>query len=259
MKIPMYQVDAFTDRVFGGNPAAVCILESWLDDRILQAIAAENNLSETAYLIERDGFYDLRWFTPKAEIDLAGHPTLASAKVVFDILKPDWAQVRFESSSGPLLVSREGDFLVMDFPARPGNPCYPPLELIQGLGAHPQEVYLARDHLAVFETEAQVRAIQPDPAALVNLESMGVIVTAPGEGRDFVSRFFAPKMGILEDPVTGSAHCTLIPYWSHRLGKKELSARQVSERVGELRCRDMGERVSIAGQAVFYMAGHIEI
>ncbi len=260
MKIPMYQVDAFTDRVFGGNPAAVCVLPGWLEDSLLQSIAAENNLSETAFLIERDGFYDLRWFTPKAEIDLAGHPTLASAMVVFEILKPGWEEVRFESSSGPLTVNLEEDgFLSMDFPARPGQPCDPPPDLVRGLGVEPEEVLLARDHLAVFASEEEVRSIEPDYGALMNLDSMAVIATAPGVERDFVSRFFAPKMGIPEDPVTGSAHCTLIPYWSSRLNRKELFARQISERVGELRCRDRGDRVTLAGQAVLFLEGNIKI
>lgn len=257
MQIPMYQVDAFTDRVFGGNPAAVCILEHWLADHVLQAIAAENNLSETAFLVEREGGYGLRWFTPKAEIDLAGHPTLAAAKVVFDLLRPEWTQVRFQSPSGLLTVRREGRMLSMDFPARPGRPCVPPPALLVGLGARPREVLLARDHMAVFETEEEVRAIEPDLAALLKLDSMGVIVTAPGRERDFVSRFFAPKVGIVEDPVTGSAHCTLVPYWSRRLGRQELTARQVSERVGELWCRDQGDRVILAGQAVLYLEGRI--
>ncbi len=260
MKIPMFQVDAFTDRVFRGNPAAVCVLDEWPEDRILQAVAAENNLSETAYLKEREGGYDLRWFTPRTEIDLAGHPTLAAAKVVFDFLKPGWEKVCFDSPGGPLTVTlEEGGFLALDFPSRPGRPCDPPRNLIRGLGAEPEETFLARDHLAVFETEEEVRAINPDPAALLKLDSMGVIATAPGEDRDFVSRFFAPKVGILEDPVTGSAHCTLIPYWSARLGKKDLTARQVSERTGELRCRDEGERVVMAGQAVLYLEGSIHI
>ena len=259
MKIPMFQVDAFTDRVFGGNPAAVCVLGGWLPDQVMLDIAAENNLSETAFLKERADGFDLRWFTPKAEIDLAGHPTLAAAHTVFEILKPGWERVLFHSPSGPLTVVKEDGFLSMDFPSRPGRPCDVPAELVQGLGAEPAGVLLARDHLAVFQTQEQVLALKPDFNALARLESMGVIVTAPGEDRDFVSRFFAPKMGILEDPVTGSAHCTLVPYWSARLGKNELSARQVSERGGELRCRDRGERVTLAGQAVLFLEGYIRI
>jgi len=259
MKIPLFQVDAFTGRLFGGNPAAVCLLESWLDDHVLQSIATENNLSETAFLIPREGCYDLRWFTPKAEIDLAGHPTLAAAHVVFELLEPGLSRVRFLSPSGPLTVTKEEDRLAMDFPSRPGKPCPPPEPLLRGLKAVPKEVLLARDHLAVFETEDQVLALSPDMAALSELDSMAVIVTAPGREVDFVSRFFAPKMGIPEDPVTGSAHCTLIPYWSERLGKKELRARQVSERIGELWCRDQGERVTISGQAVLFLEGQIHL
>ncbi len=259
MKIPMFQVDAFTDRVFGGNPAAVCLLAGWLPDPVLQNIAAENNLSETAFLVEQADGYALRWFTPKAEIDLAGHPTLAAAHTVFEILKPGGERVLFHSPSGLLTVVKEGRFLSMDFPSRPGQPCGAPAELVQGLGAEPREVLLARDHLAVFDTQEQVRALEPDFSVLAGLESMAVIVTAPGSDRDFVSRFFAPKVGIAEDPVTGSAHCTLVPYWSARLGKKELAARQVSERGGELKCRDRGDRVTLAGQAALYLEGYIWI
>ena len=260
MKIPMYQVDAFSDRVFGGNPAAVCVLGGWPGDEVMLSVAQENNLSETAFLIERADGYDIRWFTPAAEIDLAGHPTLASAMVVFEILKPGWKEVRFQSPSGPLTVTREADgFLSMDFPSRPGRPCEISPELVKGLGARPRELLLARDHLAVFDREEEVAGLRPDFAALAGLESMGVIATAPGRERDFVSRFFAPRMGIPEDPVTGSAHCTLIPYWAGRLGKKELTARQISARVGELRCRHRGERVAIAGRAVLYLEGYIYI
>ena len=200
MKIPMFQVDAFTDRVFGGNPAAVCVLGGWLPDQVMLNIAAENNLSETAFLKEREDGFDLRWFTPKAEIDLAGHPTLAAAYTVFEILKPGWERVLFHSPSGPLTVVKEDGFLSMDFPSRPGRPCGVPAELVQGLGAEPRELLLARDHLAVFETQDQVLALKPDFNALARLESMGVIVTAPGEDRDFVSRFFAPQDGHSRGP-----------------------------------------------------------
>lgn len=259
MKIPMFQVDAFTSKVFGGNPAAVCVLAEWLPDEILQAIAVENNLSETAFIIKRNGHYDIRWFTPEAEIQLAGHPTLASAYVVFEILEPGRIEVRFESPSGPLTVSKEGSRLVMDFPSVPGKPCDPPEALIRGLGMEPQEVVLARDHLALLESEDRVLGVEPDMLALSELETMGVIITAPGKEVDFVSRFFAPKMGIPEDPVTGSAHTTLIPFWAEKLGKNELTARQVSQRGGQLWCRDLGERVSIAGEAVLFFECRIEI
>ena len=257
MIIPMYQVDAFTDHAFGGNPAAVCVLGGWPADELMQNIAAENNLSETAFLVESDDGYDIRWFTPKAEIDLAGHPTLASAFVVFHCLKPGSRRVRFDSPSGPLFVSEDQGLISLDFPSRPGEPCGIPEALIKGLGAKPAELYLARDHLAVFESEDEVLALEPDFPALGGLESMGVIVTAPGREADFVSRFFAPMMGISEDPVTGSAHCTLIPYWAKRLGEAKLSARQVSERVGVLSCEDRGDRVTMAGKAVLYLEGRI--
>ena len=257
MKIPMYQVDAFTDHVFGGNPAAVCVLGDWLENETMQNIAAENNLSETAFLVEAEDCFKLRWFTPKAEIDLAGHPTLAAAHVVFHCLKPGLREVRFESPSGPLLIKEEKGLINMDFPSRPGKPCGATPELARGLGAEPVELYLARDHMAVFETEEQILALKPDFPRLSGLDSMGVIVTAPGREVDFVSRFFAPKMGINEDPVTGSAHCTLIPYWARRLGKSRLSARQVSERIGVLACEDKGERISMAGKAVLYLEGFI--
>ena len=257
MKVPLYQVDAFTDRLFQGNPAAVCPLENWPEDRIMQAMAQENNLSETAFLIDRGDFYDLRWFTPKAEIDLAGHPTLATAFVVFEFLKPGLTEVRFETRSGTLTVTRQETRLAMDFPVRPANRVDPPEALLSGLGITPAEVLLARDHMAVFESEEQIRKLHPRMDRLAELDSMGVIVTAPGIEADFVSRFFAPKMGIPEDPVTGSAHCTLVPYWSKRLGRKKLHARQLSERGGELFCEDLGERVMISGEAVLYLTGEV--
>ena len=257
MKVPLYQVDAFTGRLFQGNPAAVCPLSEWLEDSTLQAIAEENNLSETAYFLERGDKYELRWFTPKAEIDLAGHPTLATAFVICRLLRPGLEEVGFETKSGPLTVRRSGDWFAMDFPARPGEQCPAPAALTAGLGLEPVEVRKARDFLAVFETEDQVRAIRPRQEHLMQLEATGIIVTAPGREVDFVSRFFAPRMGIPEDPVTGSAHCTLIPYWSERLNLKKLEARQVSDRGGEILCEDLGRRVTISGRAVLYMEGTI--
>jgi PhzF family phenazine biosynthesis protein len=260
MKIPMFQVDAFTGEVFGGNPAAVCVLGDWLEDSRMQAIAAENNLSETAFLVRREGSYALRWFTPRAEIDLAGHPTLASAFVVFEMLEPGVTEVRFETlRSGVLTVRKEGSALAMDFPSRPAEPCTAPEALVQGLGVSPAKTLKARDHLVVLESETAVHAVRPRFDLLETLDSLGVIVTAPGDNCDFVSRFFAPKHGIPEDPVTGSAHCTLIPYWADRLGKKSLHAFQVSARGGELFCEDRGERVCIAGRAVLYLEGQIWI
>jgi PhzF family phenazine biosynthesis protein len=255
--IPLYQIDAFTGRLFAGNPAAVCPLEEWLSDAQMQAIAAENNLSETAFFVHRGEAYDLRWFTPTVEVDLCGHATLASAFVVFQYLEPERGEVRFETRSGPLIVRREGELLVMDFPARPPQPCSVPYALEEALGAAPVELWESRDYMAVFDTEEQVRGLAPDMDALVRVGHFAVIVTAPGREVDFVSRFFAPASGVAEDPVTGSAHCTLAPYWARRVGKTRLHARQVSARGGELFCEHRGERVTIAGRAVRYLEGTI--
>lgn len=262
MKLPLYQIDAFTDHVFGGNPAAVVVLERWLPDAVLAAIAAENNLAETAFVIPGQGACPLRWFTPKAEIDLCGHATLATADVLFRAYFPERQQLVFSTLSGDLTVTRarraEADCLSMDFPARPGVPDRSDA-LVAALGAVPQAVLRARDWMAVFATEAEVRALKPDFRALAALDTVGMIATAPGESVDFVSRFFAPRMGIDEDPVTGSAHCTLVPYWSERLGKRTLVARQVSARGGTLWCEQEGARVRMSGQAVQYLRGEIEI
>lgn len=257
MRIPIWQVDAFAGRVFGGNPAAVCHLESWIDDGLLQSIAAENNLSETAFLVGGSGRYRIRWFTPTKEVDLCGHATLASGHVIFEKLEPGRLNAVFDSRSGPLTVAREGDLLALDFPARPAEPVDPPPELMQGLGGRPREVLAAGDYLVVYGGEDEVRGLSPDYESLMELDLRGVIVTAPGHDVDFVSRFFAPGYGIPEDPVTGSAHCTLVPYWSKRLGKKTLHSLQVSERVGELYCEDRGERVKIAGRVALYLEGSI--
>lgn len=252
MSLGIYHVDAFTRRLFGGNPAAVCPLSDWLADDLMLGIAAENNLSETAFFVNRGVHYDLRWFTPAVEVDLCGHATLAAAHIVFTELKKKATEARFQTRSGLLTVKRSGDLLVMDFPARPGAPIAPAPELLHGLGRPPKEVLKARDVLCVYEREEEVRALKPDFAALAQVDGLGVIATAPGEAADFVSRFFAPRAGINEDPVTGSAHCTLVPYWSQRLKKKELLAHQVSARGGELYCTDRGERILIAGHAVTY-------
>ncbi len=259
MEIPLYQVDAFTGQVFHGNPAAVCPLEAWLDDETMRAIAAENNLSETAFFVREGEGYALRWFTPKAEVDLCGHATLASAFVILEILDPTRQQVAFSTKSGTLTVTREGPRLVMNFPSRPGESATASEALLRGLGREPQAVFRSRDYLVLYDSEATVRALVPDMAALMEVDRLGVIVTAPGEQVDFVSRCFAPRLGVPEDPVTGSAHCTLIPYWSKRLGKAEMIAWQVSERGGELFCTDLGERVKVAGQAVLYMQGTIRL
>jgi PhzF family phenazine biosynthesis protein len=259
MQLPLYQVDAFTSKTFGGNPAAVCPLERWLPDAVLQAIATENNLSETAYFVPRGDDYELRWFTPVAEIDLAGHPTLATAWVMIRYLGVTRDPIMFHTKIGDrLAVARDGDRLAMDFPARPPVP-RDIGDVAGALGAEPIEVLAARDGFAVFAREEEVRALAPDMARVAALDGLGLIATAPGTDCDFVSRFFAPKHNIPEDPVTGSAHTTLIPYWSARLGKSEMFARQVSARGGEIWCRHRGERVTIAGQCAPYLVGTIEI
>jgi predicted PhzF superfamily epimerase YddE/YHI9 len=259
LRIPYYQVNAFTSESFAGNPAGVCLLEQWLPDDLLQRIAAENNLSETAFLVRRDGFYDLRWMTPTNEVDLCGHATLASAFVLLFEMGLSQQRVVFQTLSGRLSTSLLGDSLELDFPSRPPKKCSPPEELIKGLGRAPAEVLKSRDYLAVYHSAAEVAALQPDMALLVELDSLGIIVTGPGIDTDFVSRFFAPKVGVPEDPVTGSAHCSLIPYWSDRLGKSEMVARQISKRGGELFCQMRGERVGIGGRAVTYCRGELEI
>ncbi len=257
VRIPLYQIDAFTDRLFAGNPAAVCPLENWPDEKLLQAIAAENNLSETAFLVPVEEGYHLRWFTPRVEVDLCGHATLASAYVVFHYLKPSLDQVVFHTRSGPLVVRRRGEWLAMDFPARRPEPAEPAPGLIEALGSTPQAIYKSRDYMAVYQSEREVRRLNPDMAALARVEMFAIIVTAPGEQADFVSRFFAPACGVPEDPVTGSAHCTLAPYWAARLGKTRLRALQVSQRGGEILCQVQGPRVILRGKAVLYMEGVI--
>jgi len=260
MNIPYFQIDAFSDKCFGGNPAGVCLLDHWPAEETMQAIGAENNLSETAFLVPTGpGQYDLRWFTPEVEVDLCGHTTLASAFVIFRYVDRTLEAVTFDTKSGPLRVNKDGDRLTMGFPARPPSPCPLPEELVAGLGATPLEVHRARDYLALFESEEQIRQLRPDFSRLAQLDTTGIIVTAKSETADFVSRFFAPAVGIPEDPVTGSAHCTLIPFWSERLGKSDLHAFQVSRRGGELFCRDAGDRVIISGLAVTYLRGTIEI
>lgn len=256
--IAYFEVDAFAGKLFRGNPAGVCPLRKWLDDAVMQSIAAENNLAETAFFVPRGDDYDLRWFTPTVEVDLCGHATLASAFVLFSELGFSGDSVRFHSRSGPLTVSKSGGVLTLDFPSRPPKPCVTPKALIDGLDAKPIEVSKARDYFAVFNNEQEIRSLKPDFGLLETLDEK-VIVTAPGSDCDFVSRFFAPTAGINEDPVTGSAHCTLIPYWSQRLGKSRLFARQLSKRGGELFCEQAGDRVRIGGNAVLYLKGEIEL
>ncbi len=266
MKLPLYQIDAFASRVFTGNPAAVCPLEAWLPDDVMQAVAAENNLSETAFFVpegpERNGFA-LRWFTPATEVDLCGHATLATAHLIMNRLDPGRGQVDFHTrQAGTLTVRRQEDLLAMDFPARPPQPVEPCPGLLEALGGGPAQVLAARDYLVVYESAAAVRALQPDMAGLTNIDRFAVIATAPGDGADdcdCVSRFFAPAQGVAEDPVTGSAHCTIVPYWSRRLGKADIHAHQASARGGDLYCRDAGERVIIAGRCAFYLEGSIHL
>lgn len=259
MDIPFYQIDAFTNRVFAGNPAGVCLLERWLEDFLLQSIAAENNLSETAFLVPSGPNYELRWFTPTVEVDLCGHGTLASAFALFEYLTPQAQRLVFQTRSGILSVERQGDLLMMDFPSRPPEPCPLPAQLAEILGMAPVETLRARDLLVVYNEEDQVRRLEPDLEKVAALDTFGLIITAPGKNSDFVSRFFAPKVGVPEDPVTGSAHSSLIPYWSKRLGKKELHALQLSKRGGELFCVDREPRVSIGGRAVAFLKGTIRI
>ncbi|MBI4904902.1 MAG: PhzF family phenazine biosynthesis protein [Acidobacteria bacterium] len=259
MKIPIYQVDAFSDRPFRGNPAAICPLESWLPDETLQAIAAENNLSETAYFVADGDAFQLRWFTPAVEVDLCGHATLASAHVLWMHLGQSSDKLNFDTKSGRLSVTREGPLMALDFPSRPPEPCEVDENLVPALGLQPLQVLGARDYLVVYATEDEVRGLRPEMSRLAQIDRFATIVTAPGEDCDFVSRFFAPAKGVPEDPVTGSAHTTLIPYWSRRLKKAKLHARQISARGGELFCEDRGERVSIAGKAVTFLVGAIEV
>ena len=258
MQIPIYQVDAFSSRLFAGNPAAICPLDKWLPDDVMQSIAAENNLAETAFFVPENGSYRLRWFTPGVEVDLCGHATLATAYVILNKLSSNRESVSFQTKSGELIVRRKDDLFSLDFPSRPPQRCDVHPRLIEAMGTVPLEVMAARDYLVVYESEEQVRTLQPNFDLLTQMDRFAVIVTAPGSGDiDFVSRFFAPSKGIPEDPVTGSAHCTLIPYWARSLGKTQLRARQISKRGGELWCEDRGERVIIAGRAALYLEGTI--
>ena len=257
MPIPIYQVDAFSARVFGGNPAAVCPLESWLPDDVLQSIAAENNLAETAYFVKTGDRYHIRWFTPTVEVDLCGHATLASAFVILTRLTPNKTEVHFHSKSGELAVAREGDRFSLDFPSRPPEKCKAPPALLAALRGEPALVLAARDYLVVYDSEDEIADLSPDMGLIAGLDRFAVIVTAPGKNSDFVSRFFAPAKGVPEDPVTGSSHCTLTPYWAKRLGKSHLHAFQISPRRGELWCEDRGARVKISGHAVCFLEGTI--
>jgi predicted PhzF superfamily epimerase YddE/YHI9 len=261
MKFPMYIVDAFTSQVFSGNQAAVILLKEWLPDNVLQKIAAENNLSETAFIKDKDSNFEIRWMTPTTEIDLCGHATLASAHILLHELRSTEARISFQSKSGMLGVSRgSGGLLTLDFPSRPGEKLsQAPGGLLRGLRSTPLEVYRSRDVMAVFETEDEIRALAPDFDALREVDATGIIATAPGKKVDFVSRFFAPRIGILEDPVTGASHCSLTPYWAKRLKKNALHAAQLSARGGELFLNLKEDRVEIGGHATTYLRGEIEI
>lgn len=259
MKLDIYQIDAFAEKQFEGNPAAVVSLDKWLPDAVMQAIAEENNLAETAFFVPSENGYHIRWFTPSKEVKLCGHATLASAYVLFTFLGYKEKVLSFESLSGELLVTKVGDLLTLDFPAQPPEICNTSTRLTEGLGKAPVECLKHDDYIAVFENEEDVLNITPSHEVLKQLDLRGVIVTAPSVEFDFVARFFAPKLGVPEDPVTGSAYTQLMPYWSDRLGKSQLLAKQVSSRGGKLLCELNGDRVLISGKAVTYMMGSIEI
>ena len=261
MTLICYIVDAFTDKAFHGNPAAVVPLDSWLPDDLLQAMAAEHNLAETVYFVQRPDGYDIRWFTPKTEVDLCGHATLASGFVIEQFIDPLATSITFHSKSGPLGVAIRDGIYTLDFPSRPPTPCSPDEHLLGGLNLPAKEILAARDYFAIYETADEVRRLAPDMLALSRIHRFAVIVTAPGDqpGVDFVSRFFAPAQGVPEDPVTGSAHSTLIPYWAKRLGKTEMRAKQISERGGDLFCALAGDRVKIGGNAVLYSKNEIYV
>ncbi len=259
MTLPIYIVDAFAEARFAGNPAAVCPLETWLPDAVMQAIAGENNLSETAFFVRGEAGYDLRWFTPAKEVDLCGHATLASAFVISTYLDPEAHRMVFRTRSGELMVTRDGERLTMDFPVLPPQPVDRAAAVTEALGFAPQAVLASHSLMAVLASEAEVLAADPRLDVVAGWQEDGLIVTAPGEASDFVSRYFAPKAGIPEDPVTGSAHCVLTPYWAERLGKTELSARQVSSRGGALDVALSGDRVMISGRVVCYLEGVIHV
>jgi PhzF family phenazine biosynthesis protein len=260
MRVKLYQIDAFTDKVFGGNPAAVCPLDSWLPEKLMQQIAMENNQAETAFFVKNQNRFDIRWFTPEVEVDLCGHATLAAAFVIFHLQHFAGPTIEFNSRSGLLRVTKDGDFLTLDFPADDPLKAVAPEGLIAGMGLQPLEIYKGKtDYMLVYSTPEEIEKLKPDMGKIAKIEARGIIVTASGHDVDFVSRFFAPQSGIAEDPVTGSAHTTLTPYWAARLGRTDLSAKQLSKRRGWLQCRLAGDRVQISGQARAYMAGEIDL
>lgn len=262
MTVDIFQIDAFTNKLFGGNPAAVCPLQDWLSDAVLLNIAKENNLAETAYFTHKhDNVFHLRWFTPEIEIDLCGHATLASAYVILNCLDYDFDTVIFQTLSGELTVSRSGEFLEMDFPSRPPQDSELPEIIKNSLSKQPTNVYKARDYVLLYDSENDIKNLKVSASILeqINLDPGGIIVSAKGNNSDFVSRFFTPGAAVFEDPVTGSAHCTLVPFWAERLEKNELHAFQISDRKGELFCKLVKDRVIIRGNAVKYLQGTIEI
>ncbi len=259
MKLPIFQIDAFASEVFKGNPAAVCPLKSWIDDELMQNIAAENNLSETAFFVEEGDSYRLRWFTPQTEVDLCGHATLATAYVIANEIGHKSELITFQTRSGELRVRGKANTFTLDFPAQPPKSCSAPSELLPALGIDSADILLAQDYLVAIESESDVRNLKPNFSMLLGLPNRGVVVTAKSDKYDFVSRWFGPNVGVNEDPVTGSAHCALVPYWSERLAKLKLSAAQLSERGGEISCELKNDRVFLTGSAVKYLSGTIEV
>jgi len=266
MKIPIYQADAFTDTLFGGNPAAICPLEDWLTDEQMQKIAMENNLAETAFIVKNGHGYDIRWFTPAVEVKLCGHATLAAAHILFNLgarenNEPGKNELIFHSKSGPLTVTRNGDMLTLDFPATPADPVSTiPAGIFEGLGIDSAPVFKSPfDYMVVLPSQKAIEGLLPDFKTLARIDARGVIATAPGEEVDFVSRCFFPQSGIDEDPVTGSAHTAMVPYWSQQLGKIKMKAIQLSKRRGYLDCELAGDRVLLSGKAVTYLTGEITV
>lgn len=259
MQLKLYQIDAFAKKIFEGNPAAVCPLDSWLDDALMRKIAMENNLSETAFFVKEGTNYHIRWFTPLEEVDMCGHATLASAFVLFEILNYPNDEIVFDSKSGELRVRRERDKLLMDFPAQEITACPIPLAIAEAFVMQPKECYKSMDYLLVFENEEDILKAKPNLEKLKNIDARGVIITSKNQEYDFVCRFFAPKIGIDEDPVTGAAFTQLAPYWSKVLGKNEFRAKQISQRGGEVFCKLYGSRVEIAGYGIKYFEGIVEL
>ncbi len=259
MEISLYQIDAFASKLFEGNPAAVCPLDEWLPDEIMQSMAQENNLSETAFFVPKDNGFHIRWFTPTSEVDLCGHATLASAYVLFNLLGYEKDKIEFDSRSGMLAVAKNNEWLIMDFPAQPPVSCDIPKEIIKAFDTVPIECLKSEDYIVVFKRETDIKLAQPDFEQLKKLDLRGVIITAKSSGYDFIARFFAPKFGVPEDPVTGSAYTQLAPYWASRIGPKRFNVKQVSSRGGELSCEMVDDRVFISGKAIKYLEGKIKI